>query len=96
MKQRTDQHLLSLMSEKGFDWCPPSFTCGQIDITMFFMSNDELGWKVHHHDRGGTKTSEPTFRNPVAAATYAKVAYRDELESEPTVSDALLAALTGR
>jgi hypothetical protein len=91
-----DQKLISLMSEKGFDWCPPSFTCGQINITIFLMSNEELGWKVHHHGRDGTKTSEPTFRSPVAAATYAKVVYRDELGAEPTVSDALLEALTRR
>ena len=92
-----DRKFVEAMARKGFKWDPPCFHRGQIDITMFVFLHDgrlELGWKVHHTSHGGSKTSRPTFMNPVAAATYARAVFKDELEAKPVIPIMLLQALT--
>ena len=91
------RRLVQAMASKGFKWDPPCFHRGQIDITMFVFWGDGrlgLGWKVHHTSHGGSKTSRPTFMNPVAAATYARAVFKAELEAEPVIPILLLQALT--
>lgn len=89
--------LVEAMASKGFKWEPPCFHRGQIDITTFAFMRDgrlDFGWKVHHTSRDGSKTSRPTFMNPVAAATYAQTMFKAELEAEPVIPILLLQALT--
>ncbi len=89
--------LAEAMASKGFRWDPPCFHRGQIEITTFTFVRDgrlDFGWKVHHISHGGSKTSQPTFMNPVAAATYAQAVFRDELEAEPVIPILLFQALT--
>ena len=91
------QKLVEAMARKGFRWDPPCFHRGQIDITMFVFWGDGrlgLGWKVHHTSHGGSKTSRPTFMNPVAAATYARAVFKAELEAKPVIPIMWLQALT--
>lgn len=89
--------LVEAMASKGFKWDPPCFHRGQIDITTFVFMRDgrlDFGWKVHHTSHDGSKTSRPTFMNPVAAATYARAVFKAELEAERVIPILLLQALT--
>lgn len=89
--------LVEAMASKGFKWDPPCFHRGQIDITTFIFMRDgrlDFGWKVHHTSHDGSKTSWPTFMNPVAAATYARAVFKAELEAERVIPILLLQALT--
>jgi len=89
--------LVEAMASKGFKWDPPCFHRGQIDITTFTFVRDgrlDFGWKVHHTSRDGSKTSQPTFMNPVAAATYAQAVFKAELEAERVIPILLFQALT--
>lgn len=89
--------LVEAMASKGFKWDPPCFHRGQIDITTFAFVRDgrlDFGWKVHHIFHDGSKTSQPTFMNPVAAATYARAVFKAELEAEPVIPILLFQALT--
>ena len=89
--------LVEAMTSKGFKWESLCFSRGQIDITMYLFVRDGhsgLGWKVHHISHAGTKTSHPTFMNPVAAATYAQAMFKAELEAERVVPILLFQALT--
>lgn len=84
-----------LMAKKGFTWEVFEFARGQVSIMGFWRLHDgSVGtvWKVHHTHEHGSTVSDPNFRNPVAAATYATRVYSKEINKKAVTPIALLRA----